>query len=156
VTAALEQAGVSRISLETHTILRVESGRPEAGHELVEEYTPLEAGLEAAISDDKGCYTGQEVIARQITYDKVTRHLAGLVLAGEAHPGDQVWSLTDGRSAGTITSVASSPRFGRIALAILRRPYLPPGTELRAGDKEEGVIATVSRLPFTENHGDLG
>lgn len=153
VIAALEQAGATRLSAETHAILRVESGRPAAGHELVEEYTPLEVGLEAAISHNKGCYTGQEVIARQITYDKIIRHLAGLFLAGEAHPGDTVWSPGDGRQAGTITSVARSPRFGHIALAILRRPYHTPGSILKAGDKEGGVAATVSGLPFIENHG---
>jgi folate-binding protein YgfZ len=149
-TAVLDQAGAVRISPETHTILRVESGRPAAGHELVEEYTPLEAGLESAISDMKGCYTGQEVLARQVTYDKVTRHLAGLVLEGEAFPGDPVWSREEERSAGTVTSAANSPRFGQIALAILRRPYHLPETALRAGQKESGVDARVTALPFRE------
>jgi folate-binding protein YgfZ len=80
----------------------VEAGLPAAGHELVEEYTPLEAGLEWAISDAKGCYTGQEVIARQITYDKVTatwpacRRKASLNRAN-------AWSPQDERPAGTVT-----------------------------------------------------
>ena len=149
VTAALEQAGAARLSHESYSILRVESGRPEAGHELVEEYTPLEAGLAGAISENKGCYTGQEVIARQITYDKVTRHLAGLILTGEVYPGDPVWSQEEERVAGTVTSAVNSPRFGHIALAILRRPFLSPGTDLIVGDKERGVGATVAGLPFT-------
>jgi folate-binding protein YgfZ len=152
VIAALEETGAVRLSPETHTILRVESGRPGAGAELVEEYTPLETGLESSISDEKGCYTGQEVLARQVTYDKVTRHLAGLVLEGEVYPGDPVWSLEEERSAGTVTSVANSPRFGHIALAILRRPHHIPGNVLRVGGRENAIRASVTGLPF-ENRG---
>jgi tRNA-modifying protein YgfZ len=146
--AVLERAGVDRLSPESREVLRVEVGRPGAGRELQEEYTPLEAGLEKAISDNKGCYTGQEIIARQITYDKVTRKLVGLVLEGEAAPGDSLWSPEEERNAGMVTSAANSPRFGPIALAILRRPYHEAGTELLAGEKEAGVRAKVVELPF--------
>ncbi len=65
-------------------ILRVEKGIPAWGSELSDQVTPLEAGLRAAISDNKGCYTGQEVIARQLNYDKVTRRMVGLLLPADA------------------------------------------------------------------------
>ena len=75
VLSALETAGFTSLDTDTFELLRIESGLPAANHELSEEYTPLEAGLQKAISATKGCYTGQEVIARQITYDKVTQQL---------------------------------------------------------------------------------
>jgi folate-binding protein YgfZ len=102
--------------------MRVEAGLPAAGAELSEDYTPLEAGLAAAISSTKGCYTGQEVLARQITYDKVTQHLCGLRLTRRAQPGGRVWA-PDGSPVGRVTSAATSPRFGEIALAVVKRPH---------------------------------
>jgi len=148
VAALLSEAGVIALSAESYTILRVEAGLPAAGHELVEEYTPLEAGLEWAISEAKGCYTGQEVIARQITYDKVTRHLVGLQVEGEVSVGERLWSSQEERPAGTITSAAISPRFGPIALGIIRRPFDEPGTRLAIGEPPGDSLATVTALPF--------
>jgi folate-binding protein YgfZ len=150
VTAALASAGADRLSVESFAVLRVEAGQPAGGHELVEDFTPLETGLAASISDSKGCYTGQEVIARQITYDKVTRLLVGLTLEGAVNVGDRVWSGAEDRSAGRITSTAHSPRFGHIALAVLRRPLNEPGTAVTVGEREGGVPAVVVDLPFSK------
>ena len=148
IAGRLLEAGTIALSAESYTILRVEAGLPAAGHELVEEYTPLEAGLEWAISDAKGGYTGQEVIARQITYDKVTRHMVGLQVEGELSVGERLWSPQEDRPAGSVTSAAISPRFGPIALGIIRRPFDAPGTQLAVGDKPGGRTATVTALPF--------
>jgi folate-binding protein YgfZ len=143
----LEEAGAVEISQEAAEILRVEHGLPAAGRELVEEYTPLETNLAHAISDNKGCYTGQEIIARQITYDKVTQRLSGLRLKEMAQPGESLW--VNGKPAGTLTSAVVSPRFGLVGLGILRRPYHEPGTEVQIGKaKEEQAAATVTSLPF--------
>jgi tRNA-modifying protein YgfZ len=125
-----------------YEILRLEAGLPAAGHELTEEYTPLETGLEQLVSTSKGCYTGQEVLARQVNYDKVTRHLAGLRLKAEVPAGSSVTS--EGKPAGIITSIAISPRLGPIALAVLRRPYHEPGTAVSVGE----IKGTVEALPF--------
>lgn len=148
ITALLAAAGALALSADSYNILRVEAGSPDAGHELVAEYTPLEAGLEWAISGTKGCYTGQEVIARQITYDKVTRHLVGLRAEGELNLGERLWSPQEERPAGNVTSVAISPRFGPIALGIIRRPFDAPGTQLAAGEPASDRRATVTALPF--------
>jgi folate-binding protein YgfZ len=148
IIAALAESGAAQLAPEHYEIIRVEAGVPAAGHELTEDYTPLETGLAWAISKDKGCYTGQEVIARQITYDKITRQLAGLKLYREAEAGDRVWILEDNKAAGDITSIAFSPRFGHIALAVIKRPYHEPGTQVLVGDLEAAVQARVSRLPF--------
>ena len=146
VAAALDEAGAVHLSGESYEILRVEAGLPAAGVELTEDYTPLEAGLTHAVSMSKGCYTGQEVVARQVNYDKVTRHLAGLRLQGEAAPGAQV--RAGGRLAGTLTSAVRSPVHGWIGLAVLRRPHHEPGTGVSVEGEAGSVGATVAELPF--------
>lgn len=87
--------------------LRVESCEPAAGSEITEERFPLEAGLHAEISFTKGCYTGQEVVARQDTYGKVARRLVRLLFRDRPSPGDAV--MNGGREAGAVTSVAPEP-----------------------------------------------
>jgi folate-binding protein YgfZ len=128
-------------------ILRSEAGIPTGGQELIDEYTPLEAGLGWTISNNKGCYTGQEVIARQISYEKVTRHLAGLRLERPAQSGENLYSPEEDHQVGKITSAAISPRLGPLALAILRRPFDEPGRRVTLGDPK-GLSATVVSLPF--------
>ncbi len=145
--ASLDRAGAIRLSYETFDLLRIEAGLPAGGQELTDEYTPLEAGLGWAVSASKGCYTGQEVIARQITYDKVTRQLAGLRLNQPVQAREEVFSAEEERQVGTITSAGISPRLGPIALAILRRPYDQPGTRVTLGNNN-GLAATVVSLPF--------
>ena len=146
VLSALETAGFTSLDTDTFELLRIESGLPAANHELSEEYTPLEAGLQKAISATKGCYTGQEVIARQITYDKVTQQLCGIRFSQTA-TSQRLWA--EGKLAGTVTSTTNSPRFGPIGLAIIKRPYNQPGIVLVAGDTfEVGQTAEVIALPF--------
>ena len=128
----LAGAGVEQLSPESHHILRVEAGLPAAGAELTEEFTPLEAGLEYAVSGAKGCYTGQEVLARQTTYDKVTQHLVRLRLEAPAGAGERLWA--GDKVVGVITSAAVSPRFGPVALGVVKRPHHEPGSELTAGE----------------------
>lgn len=122
---------------------RVELGRPLPGTELVEEYNPLEAGLGWACAENKGCYTGQEIIARQVTYDKVTRSLVGL--SGEQMPAPGVALSVDGRDVGIVTSMAFSPsRNAPLALAIVKRPHNVVDSELQA----EGQAVRVEALPM--------
>ena len=148
---ALEALGVSRISREGYRIIQVEQGLPSAEHELTEDFTPLEIGLLGAISDRKGCYTGQEVIARQLTYDKVTRRLVGLRLEGMLSRGTRLYA--EGKPAGEITSIVESPRFGHIALAVVKRPHHDEGStlEIYESGKNGALIrksAAVVSLPF--------
>jgi tRNA-modifying protein YgfZ len=153
VTKSLEniltQSGATRLKDEIYNILLVESGIPQAGKELTDQYTPLEVNLEGLISDHKGCYTGQEVIARQLTYDKVTQRLVGLKLTSPATSGDKVYPVDQDRSVGTITSVALSPRFGPIALAIIKRPLNQIGSEVSYKYNGSTWRAIVSDLPFS-------
>jgi folate-binding protein YgfZ len=122
---------------------RIELGRPQPGAELTGEYNPLEAGLAWTCAENKGCYTGQEIIARQLTYDKVTRSLVGIVSDELLATGSVL--RVDGRDVGAITSAAYSPLLGSpIALAIVKRPHDVAGSELQCEDK----TVRVKELPF--------
>ncbi len=133
IKAALEAAGVSPITEEAYEVLRVEAGLPGPGRELTEAYTPLEVGLNDLIAEGK-CYPGQEVIARQITYNKVVRRLVKLRLEAAVPEGAEV--RVGDKAVGTVTSSVISPREGPTALAVLRRPHDEPGTrvDILAGD----------------------
>lgn len=136
----LEDKGAAGLSEVAREALRIEAGLPAAATELTEDYNPLEAGLAWTVAENKGCYTGQEVIARQITYDKVTRRLTRLRLDEEVQAPAKVFA--EGRPVGQITSAAISPRFGPIALAYLKRPYCDqPGATVFVG--ERGISAQV-------------
>jgi len=144
---AFEQAGADALSPELYHLLHVENGNPQARAELNDDFTPLEIGLRSAISDSKGCYTGQEIIARQITYDKITQHLCGLRLTSLPEIGSTVWQAD--RSIGRVTSTALSPRFGPVALAMIKRPHHEPGTVVLVGSHaDQAHEAWVSGLPF--------
>ena len=144
---ALVLAGFAALDETQYDLLRIEAGLPASGRELSQEYTPLETGLAGGISESKGCYTGQEIIARQITYDKVTQRLCGVRLEQPAPTGQRLW--VDGRPAGTLTSTAISPRFGAIALAVAKRPYDQPGTHVLVGETaESGQTGLIAPIPF--------
>ncbi len=145
VQEQLAAAGVVTVDEETYEARRVELGRPASGHELTDAYNPLEAGLGWACADNKGCYTGQEIIARQVTYDKITKSLVGLRSEVPLPVGTELQAA--GRTVGTVTSSGFSPSLqSPLALAIVKRPHHEPGTELSAG----GERATVAALPFVE------
>ena len=135
-------AGVAELDSHVWEVLRVEWGLPVAGRELTLDHNPWEAGLGDAIDMDKGCYIGQEVVARLSTYGKVKQHLVGLRLPARVRSGARV--KTEGRDVGIVTSAASSPRLGPLALAYLRTAFCRPGTSLSV----EGTDAEVSALPF--------
>jgi tRNA-modifying protein YgfZ len=144
----LQNFKLVELSLAAYDVLRVEAGQPASGHELTESYTPLEVGLGQAISHTKGCYTGQEVIARQITYDKVTRQMVGLKLQAAVNVGDNIQLPDQDQNIGKVTSAAFSPRFGPIALGVVRKPYDQPGTRLLVGDSSRSHPGVVTALPF--------
>lgn len=146
--AYLEMRNFVPITPGEYEILRIEKGIPAAGHELVEEYTPLEVGYRWAISENKGCYTGQEVIARQINYDKVTRQLVGLLIDGEAELGDTLYLQANAQPQGKITSLATSPGFGAIGLAVIKRPHHQAGTKLTISHGDKSIQALTTALPF--------
>jgi folate-binding protein YgfZ len=144
-TTALAAAGAVALSAPVYDILRVEAGLPGTA-ELTEEYNPLEANLDAFVAENKGCYTGQEVIARQITYDKVTRRLVGLRPEAPVPVGAEV--LAEGKTVGQVTSAVVSPRLGPLALAYIKRPFHQPDTRLSLRYDGQEIPAVVAALPF--------
>jgi folate-binding protein YgfZ len=143
VRAALLEAGASGIGEQAAETLRIERGRPRYGIDLDESVIPQEAGLnERAVSFTKGCYVGQETVARLFYKGRPNRELRGLRAEAPLAPGTEL-SL-DGRVVGTVTSAAVSPRLGPIGLALVRREA-PPGSTVVAGP---GLEALVSELPF--------
>ncbi len=141
---ALLAAGAVAVSPEAVEILRVESGVPRFGAEMGTETMPAEAAIvEAAVSFTKGCYIGQETVARLHYKGRPNRHLRGLRLSGPAEPGAAL--RLGEKEVGRLGSAAVSPALGPIGLAILRREA-EPGAELAVG--EDGVTARVVDLPF--------
>jgi len=141
---ALLAGGAVEVSPAAVEILRVESGVPRFGAEMGTATMPAEAGIvEDAVSFTKGCYIGQETVARLHYKGRPNRHLRGLRLSAPAEPGT---ALTLGeKEVGTVGGATVSPTLGPIALAILRREA-EPGSELAVG--EDGVTARVVDLPF--------
>jgi len=144
LVAALTDAGAVEVSPEAVEILRVESGVPRFGAEMDTATMPAEAAIvEDAVSFTKGCYIGQETVARLHYKGKPNRHLRGLRLSGAAAPGAAL--RLGEKEVGTLGGSVVSPALGPIGLAIVRREA-EPGVELAVG--EDGVTAEVVALPF--------
>jgi folate-binding protein YgfZ len=142
--AALSQAGAVEVCPEAAEILRIEAGTPRFGAEMDSSTMPAEAGIvDAAVNFEKGCYIGQETVARLHYRGKPNRHLRGLRLSAPAATGAAL-TLGD-KEVGSVGGSCVSPVHGPIALAILRREA-EPGAELAVG--EDGVTARVVDLPF--------
>ena len=144
LAAALREAGAVEVSPEAVELLRIEAGVPRFGAEMGAETMPAEAGIvERAVSFTKGCYIGQETVARLHYKGKPNRHLRGLRLSAAAEPGAAL--RLGEKEVGQLGGAAVSPALGPIGLAILRREA-EPGAELSVG--EDGVKAVVVDLPF--------
>ena len=134
--------GVEPVSDDAAECLRVESGRPRFGIDFDTDTIPEEAGLnDRAVSFTKGCYVGQETVARLHYRGKPNRHLRGLRLSGPAERGTDI--VLGEKVVGRLGSTCVSPRLGPIALAIVRREAAPGDTV-----EVDGAPAEVVELPF--------
>jgi folate-binding protein YgfZ len=139
-----ERPELPEASAELAECLRIESGRPRLGFELGDDVIPQEAGInERAVSFTKGCYVGQETVARLHYKGKPNRHLRGLRLSEPAERGAVI--RAGEREVGHVGSACLSPAHGPIALALLRRE-VSPGDQVEVGTT--AAPATVARLPF--------
>lgn len=123
--------------------LRLARGEPQAGREITEAYIPLEANLWSVVSFSKGCYIGQEIIARMESRGKLARRLMGLRLAGPVAEGAEVCGA-DGAVVGVVTSAGDVPDLGPLALAYVKAGIAAAGVRVRVG----GVEGEVVELPF--------
>jgi len=141
---ALLEAGAAEVSPEAVEILRIEAGVPRFGVEMDTATMPAEAGIvDAAVDFEKGCYIGQETVARLHYKGRPNRHLRGLRLSALV-PSGTTLALGE-KEVGRVGGSCVSPAHGPIALAIVRREA-EPGAELTVG--EDGVTARVIDLPF--------
>jgi folate-binding protein YgfZ len=144
LTGALIARGAEPVSETVADCVRVETGRPRYGVDLDETVIPQEADLnDRAVSFTKGCYVGQETVARLFYRGKPNRQLRGLKLSAPVATGAEI-SLGD-RVVGRLGSVAESPALGSIALALVRREA-PPGSGVVVGADQ--IDAVVVELPF--------
>ena len=142
--------GAMPFGTEARESLRIEAGLPKAGTELTEEIVPPEANLEGkAFSLSKGCYPGQEVVARMDTYGMIRRRLVGLKLAEKLVPPRGAKLFSGDREVGWVSSATYSPSLnGPIALAFPLRDFAAPGTTLSVEIEGHKHDATVQTLPF--------
>ncbi len=146
VRAAGTSEGLVDLDRATLEVARVEAGIPSSPGELDEGVLPAETGLlERAVSFTKGCYTGQEVVARMASRGRVAHRLVGVRFEGTL-PGSGAKLLSGERPVGDISSAVVSPAYGPIGLAYVRVAHAEPGTELRVAGG--GLLARIVELPF--------
>ncbi|MYC38811.1 MAG: glycine cleavage system protein T [Chloroflexi bacterium] len=146
VASALSEAGAATADADHWETLRVGSGNPAFGSEMGEPYNPLEAGLIGAIDFTKGCYIGQEVIARLDSYDRVQKYLAVLRFSGGSDATVGASLAHEGRTAGTVTSLYRTPGGELRGLGYVRTAAAVPGQTLELQAPASGT-ATVEDTP---------
>ena len=149
LTETGKQFSAAWVGEEAQNILRIEAGIARYGVDFTEDNLLLEVGLDNAVSFNKGCYLGQEVVERIRSRGHVNRKLVGLSLEGQksASPGDVIASID--RPVGTITSSVHSPALARpIALGYVHKDYWSPDTRLIVKHDGISLNARVTDLPF--------
>jgi len=153
VKLAIERIGASFDLTEIHSdaleTLRIEAGIPRYGIDFDESHIPLEVRLDQTISFTKGCFPGQEIIARLDARGGVVKKLVGLVLKGEMAPQKNARILKDGMEVGSITSAVFSPTLKKlIALGFLKKECWTSGTDLTVEREGLQIPAHAASLPF--------
>jgi folate-binding protein YgfZ len=144
--ADLESWSSTRIPDDVYETIRIENGVPKYGVDMDETTVVPELGIDELISYTKGCYIGQEIIARIHFRGHVAKRLTGLIAADAGQiTSNSTVTTAEGKDAGRITSAAFSPKLGKsIALGLVRYDFLTEGTELH----QDGGKLRVARLPF--------
>ncbi len=153
---ALTASGARAVGFDALDILRIEAGLPRYGVDMDETNVVLEAAPDEAVSFTKGCYIGQEIIARIHWRGHVAKKLCGLSFdePGETKRDDKIRAM-DGKEIGRLTSVTFSPQLNRlVALGYVKYDYLAPGTEVRVISNETELAAHVVELPHVRGSWD--
>ena len=146
VWSALLDAGARATGWDALETVRIEEGLPRYGTDVDERSMPLEAGLAHTVDFGKGCFVGQEALAKMHNLGQPRRSLVGLLLDSDAPRDPDSTVVADGREVGRVTSSVRSPRLSRaIALASIRRGFHVPGQIVALDD---GTTAQVVALPF--------
>jgi aminomethyltransferase len=142
VWAALLAAGAIPAGSLTYNVLRIRAGRPGVGRELTTEYIPLELGLWDEVSFTKGCYTGQEIIARMESRGRLAKTIVTLKLSENVEA--PVKLVTDGHEAGMLTSSVQTPDGDSIGIGVVKVAQAEIGAELLIGGS---IHAEITGLP---------
>jgi folate-binding protein YgfZ len=147
----IESYGLKEVTGNEYVVKRVEHGIPAFGKEMSELTNPFECGLNKYVSFTKGCYIGQEVIARLDAYDKISKHMVGLKINSDNLPeqSEHLKITTDGKECGFVTSIAESDKYGCIALGFIKTIFLDFGREYKIKYNESGLDCSITKLPFT-------
>jgi folate-binding protein YgfZ len=140
----LTEGGAVAMDSDVWEQLRIEQGRPVPDLELTEDYNPLEVGLWQAVSFEKGCYIGQETIARLNTYKGVKQRLWGMKLTAPVAQGETIW--VDDDKVGAVTSVTATED-GYFGLGYVRTKAGGEGLTVRVGE----VSTELLKLPFVKH-----
>ncbi|MFQ6113184.1 MAG: aminomethyltransferase family protein [bacterium] len=134
---------------EAYEILRIEAGWPLFDKDVDEEINPHEAQLLQYVSFTKGCYVGQEVVARLDTYEKVQKYLTGIILEGDAKPKGKDGILINGQEVGYLTSVTHSIALDKnIALGYVRTKFISEGAQIHINSEIKQISGKLVKLPF--------
>lgn len=147
IRQALMAAGAEMSTPAQYEAIRVAAGLPGPDAELTEEYIPLEAGLWDSVSFSKGCYIGQEIIARMESRNKLAKTLVGLRLAGAAEPGAAL--QVEGETVGVLTSIAPAESGGAVGLGFVKPDRAVIGVRLVAvSEGHPPVAAEIVPVPL--------
>jgi len=150
----LAEADIKKISDTEFEAIRIEHGIPSFNREMTELTNPLECGMKKYISFTKGCYIGQEVIARLDSYDKISKHMIGIRLVTHV-PIDErseIKILKDSVACGYMTSTAISEKFGSIGLGFIKTQYIDYAGDYHIYLGDQNINCKICKLPFTENN----
>ena len=129
--------------------LRIELGIPEIPDDINEDINPLECGLSKYVSFTKGCYIGQEVVARLDTYDKINKHLVGIKFSDREISGLRNSKLYDEKNeCGYVTSTAQSKKFGYIGLGYVKTQFLDYEKSYHVNPENKIINCKLNKLPF--------
>lgn len=139
---------LKEVSESEFEVLRIEKGIPGFGKEMSDLTNPLECGLNKYVSFTKGCYIGQEVIARLDAYDKINKHMVGIISAQEI----PIAKITvDGKECGFTTSTAHSEKFGYLGLGFVKTIFLDTKKDYKIKSEDNLIDCKITELPFNLN-----
>jgi folate-binding protein YgfZ len=147
--SVIEKFGLNEISSNGYEVKRIEKGIPKFGREMTDETNPLECGMEKYVSFTKGCYIGQEVIARLDTYDKISKHLVGLKLSAPLVNEFKAGELkinTDNKECGFVTSFVISEQNENSGLGFVKTAFLDFNKEYEIKLEEKKINCNLIKI----------
>lgn len=147
----IKEFSLSEITDDVYEVKRIELSIPKFGNEISELTNPLECGLNKYVSFTKGCYIGQEVIARLDAYDKISKHIVGFKLDNNRSIliKEQYKITKDGKECGFVTSAAQSETFGSIGMGFVKTIFLDYDKKYKIKYNESELECSLVKLPFT-------